>query len=1158
MHNSTEQDVCLGFIKYLRSHLNLAIRYYYCLTMTKIKTNFLILLICLLGSCSKGNQTIEISDTPTDLEAGFKEPPASAKPRTWMHAMSGNMTKAGITKDLESMSKVGIGGLLLFNVTQGIPNGPIIYNSPEHHGMLQHAAKEAERLGLSFGVHNCDGWSSSGGPWVTPEESMKMIVWSETITEGGSVKNIPLAQPSTREGFYQDIAVLAYPSMTTEIDDRDNGPTITASSSNLNIPIISDGRVDNESTLPKEKASNPWIDFTYKTPKTIRSAKIIFNDRNATALLQTSEDGKNYTTVRELLKVRTGKGEWAINDHFDGITSNFFRLQFNQKITIKDVELTANYYIQNPLGRTAIARTEDVDLAAIGTPTSAQTIAKDQIRNLSADLDDNGRLKTDLPVGNWTILRFGYTSTGAFNNPASDEGRGLEVDKLSRPPFKKHYDAFVKKVIDGAGPLAPNALQYVEIDSYEMGGQNWTDDFDQIFESAMGYDFLSFLPLVAGRFVDDGATSENVLSDYRKLIGDLMTENYFGYFTELCHADGIQSYIEPYGFGPLNDLDVGATADIPMGEFWMNRPITQVASAVSSAHIYGKKVISAESFTSNPTINWKGNPAMAKNSGDLAWTTGINEFMFHRFAHQANTHAVPGMTMNRWGFHFDRTQTWWENAGAAWFKYIARGSYLLRQGKPVADLLIYIGEGAPNSTFGRNDFKPAIPSTINFDNVNTDVLLNRIESKDGVMVLPEGTQYSILVLKNVEKISLPTLKKIHALAKAGIPIYGEKPQMLAGYKNTKADLEEFATIAKELGQLISTDLDWQAVLTKNKLAPDLKITDRPEIPYAHRKTAQEDIYFFFNPDSTAQTFEVDFRIENKIPELWNPMDGSITKLAQFSTEDQITKASIKLKANESIFVIFRETAAVAPTLLVKQSELVQDKLDFALNEHNELVANVSQNGNYEVQLPQGKTWNLNAQDISIAANINGPWNLTFKNLDGSADDYVFDELLDWKDHPSDKVKYFSGTATYQKTIEIPSISLGDQVKAKLDLGMVNIVAQVSLNGQDLGVLWMPPFEVDISSALKEGINQLEIKVTNQWSNHLIGDERFPANDGGYKLGPHRATDLTMPAWYVNNEPLPKGGRTTFTTSPFYKDGDPLMPSGLIGPVKIHFSKQYQR
>ncbi|MFK7981299.1 MAG: glycosyl hydrolase, partial [Saprospiraceae bacterium] len=866
-----------------------------------IKNGIFLLVITATLGCNHYN-----SEVASSLEANFINPPKDTKPRTWMHAMSGNMTKAGLTKDLESMAEVGIGGLLLFNVTQGIPNGKIIYNSPEHHKMIQHTAKEAERLGLSFGVHNCDGWSSSGGPWVTPKESMKMVVWSETIVNGGAVDTI-LKLPTKREGFYQDIAVLAYPSLQTEIEDANNQPIITASDGHLDIGLISDGNIDAQSKLNKIGDNPPWIQFYYKDLKTLRSAKIIFNDRHTTVTLQVSEDGKIFNDVKELFKVRTGKGEWGINDHFEGVTSKYFRLKFNQGTTLKEVLLTSNYFLNNPLGRTAIARTEDENLAPIGNPEKEMIIGKSGIKNISAAMDASGHLKTKLPEGKQTILRFGYTSTGAFNNPASEEGRGLEVDKLNSLAFKNFFDGFVKKVIDSTKAIAPNALQYMEIDSYEMGGQNWTDKLDSIFTAKHGYDLMNFLPLVAGRFVESAAASESVLSDYRAVITNLMTEHYFGYFTELCNEAGLKSYIEPYGFGPLNDLDIGGKTDLPMGEFWMNRPITQTASAVSAAHIYGKPVISAESFTSNPTINWKGHPAMAKNSGDLAWTYGINEFMFHRFVHQANVHTVPGMTMNRWGFHFDRTQTWWENAGANWFKYIARGSYLLRQGNPVSDLLVYIGEGTPNGSYHRSELKPELPKTINFDNINTDVLLNRLQIKEQELVLPEGTSYKMLLLKNSKVISLSTLKRIYKIATSGVPVYGELPERLRGYNTTKADRIEFVDIQKKLAALIRKEEDWNTILSNHNITPDLKRHNGKALDYAHRKTANEDIYFFFNSDSIGVTsFDLSFRVTNKIPELWNPMTGKIIKKADFSKEGDAIRTTIKLDAGASVFVVFRE------------------------------------------------------------------------------------------------------------------------------------------------------------------------------------------------------------------------------------------------------------
>jgi alpha-L-rhamnosidase/F5/8 type C domain len=406
-------------------------------------------------------------DAQNISETVFKNPPTEYKPRTWMHAMSANMSKEGLTKDLEAMQEAGLGGLLLFNITQGIPNGKIVYNSPEHHEMLSHAAKEAERLGLSFGVHNCDGWSSSGGSWVTPEQSMKMVVWSEQILmvhpdkigRGGKNAQIQLAQPTTREGFYRDIAVLAYPSLTSEITDFEAKPIITASDKKANLAILNDNKWDAETRLRKVGNDNPYIQFDYEKAHTIRSVFILYNERNTEFSLATSDDGITFKTVQKLKKVRTGKGEWANNVHFDPITARYFRVVADNTATIKEIILRGTYPIDNALGRVAISRTEEGNLDPIGTPQANMIIDKNKILNLTKDFNpQTGTLKTNLPEGNWTIMRFGYTATSAFNHPASKEGRGLEVDKLSRPHFKKFYDVFVKKVIDNGKKVAPNAL----------------------------------------------------------------------------------------------------------------------------------------------------------------------------------------------------------------------------------------------------------------------------------------------------------------------------------------------------------------------------------------------------------------------------------------------------------------------------------------------------------------------------------------------------------------------------------------------------------------------------------------------------------------------------------------------------------------------------
>jgi alpha-L-rhamnosidase/F5/8 type C domain/Glycosyl hydrolases family 2, sugar binding domain len=1089
-------------------------------------------------------------------EETFKNPPKQYKPKTWMHAMSGNMSKEGLTKDLEAMKEAGLGGFLLFNITQGIPNGAIIYNSPEHHNMLTHTAQEAERLGLSFGVHNCDGWSSSGGPWVTPEQSMKMVVWSEQILRGGKNVRQILPQPTKREGFYRDIAVLAYPSLPTDITDFEAKPTVITSDSKAKLDIINDLKWDAETPIKQEGKAETWVQFDYGKPHTIRSVFLIHKDRNTNYSLAYSDDGVTFKTHTKLKKIRTGKDEWANNVSFEPVTARYFRILGDATMTVREMSLRGTQLMDNTLGRISMSRTEDENLEPVGKPDASMLIDKSKILDLTKYFDpQTATLNADLPEGNWTILRFGYTSTSAYNHPASKEGKGLEVDKLSRPFFKNHYDVFVKKVVENSKKVSPNALQYVEIDSYEMGGQNWTEGIDALFLKEYGYDFKAFLPLITGRFVESMDASEAILEDYRELICNLMTNNYFGYFQELCHKDGLKTYIEPYGFGPINNLEVGSKADIPMGEFWMYRNLTQVNSAIQSAHIYGKPVISAESFTSESQLNWKMHPALAKVWGDKAWAVGINEFMFHRFAHQSNPNVLPGMTMNRWGSHIDRTQTWWLNAGAAWFKYLSRGAYLLQSGVPVSDLLVFVGDGSPNGVVGRNAFQPNIPKGTNFDCVNADVLINRIKVENGELVLPEGTRYKALVLSSSDKMKLSTVKRLQKLTQQGVLIIGQKPEILRGYKNTPNQLAEFEKMVTDIWSKPTTvkHFNWAEIFKKHNIQSDCKIETVSDVNFMHRKVGDTDIYFIHNPDTVSRTFNVQFRIKGKVPELWQPMDASVQKLANFVEKDNFTEGSISLEAEGSVFVVFKE---IAKNIVSIKSENTPTKLSFNLNKNNQIEAQISQNGTYKAELSDGKTWDFTVKNLPEAQILRGSWQVQFKKVLDYGGTFTFDKLTDWKDHANDTIKHYAGTATYTQTFDFNKKLMGNNTHVTLDLGKVSIAAEVILNGKNLGIFWKAPFTLDVTDAVQNGKNTLEIQVTNLWTNRLIGDERYPPNDK-YNLdtlGNGNFTTKIMPDWYIQNQPRPSGERKTFTTANFYKATDPLISSGLLGDVVLRFSR----
>ncbi len=1086
------------------------------------------------------------------LDQNFKNPPASARPQTWFHVVSGNMTKEGLTKDLEAIARVGIGGTLFFNVAQGVPLANVTFNSDEQRRLLKHAAAESERLGLSFGFHNCDGWSSSGGPWVNAENSMKMVVYTETIAEGSRDLSLQLPQPTAREGFYRDVAVIAYPALASEIVDATIKPVVTSSSPDFNIQLATDGLLDKSTSLKSTNEKPGFVQFDYGKPFILRSFSMLMGT-SAKITLEKSDDGEKFITVNTPQMRRTGKSEYGVNEHFDGITARYFRI-VSSTVEIKEVHLSATYTIENILGRILMNKQENEKFKPIGNPDPSMVIDQTKMINLTSEMDQTGMLKTKLPAGKWTIMRFGYTSTGAVNVPASNEGRGLEVDKFDRTAFKVHYDAYINKVIGETKPVAPNALQFVEIDSYEVGSQNWTKGFENIFKTNYHYDIIPFLPLFAGRFVESAKSSEAITDDLRNLYSKLMCENYFAYFQELMNKDGIKAINEPYGNGPFNELDAGKYADMPMGEFWLRRGIYVTTAAVSSGHIYGKNLISTESFTAvDGVANWNMHPAMAKLTGDKVWTYGVNFFMFHRFAHQANTHVAPGMTMNRWGSNIDRTQTWWDNAGAAWFKYLARGQYLLRQGNPVSDLLVYGGDVAPIMVFDRNDFSTKIPLSINYDCVNSDVLVNRLKIVEGKMVLPEGTTYKLLALRNCDKITLKSLRKIQELAEKGIVIVGNKPLELAGYIVSKEQTDEFNQLVNSIWskKTTYTDFNWSKIYAENNIPTDLAIGNRNDISYIHRKMAHEDIYFFYNPDSVSQTFTCQFNIGNKIPELWNPMSGETRKLAQFANSNGMTTVPISLDAEGSTFVVFRESAEAIVPITPPITDEFQSH-SFQINKNNKVELIVAKNGTYLTATSTKPGSKIVVRDIPEPLNLTNPWKVKFVKQQGYDGSVVMPSLIDWKDSPVDGIQHYSGTAVYQNSFTLPSEFLKADNRVKLDLGKVYIAARVFINNKEIGLLWMAPYSMDITSALVSGKNDLRIEVTNLWSNRLIGDERYP-DTSGFEKATHVPTNK-MVDWYVRNEPMPAGQRTTFTTQNFYKATDSLVASGLVGPVSISVEK----
>ena len=741
------------------------------------------------------------------IEDGFRNPPDSARPQTWWHWMNGNITKEGITADLEAMKRVGIGGATIVNVDCGIPAGPVQFLGPEWREMMMHAARVADRLGLELCVENCAGWSSSGGPWNTPEHAMQRVTTSEQKVKGPMHFSGVLPSPPAKLGFYRDIAVLAF-----------------------------------------------------RTPE--------------------GEIGTGKPSMIKNIEAKSGaNGEFVLSAPAKG-------------------HVAADLVVQ---------RTGIVDL--------------------TGELHADGRLTWEVPSGDWTILRVGYTPTGVENHPAPAEGTGPECDKFSREALDAHWAGFVQKVLDDLGPLAGKGktLNNVLIDSYEVGGQNWTPQFRSEFEKRRGYDPLPFLPTLTGRVVDSPEVSERFLWDLRRTIADLFAENYYGHFQELCHQHGLMASFEPYT-GPFESLQCGEAADIPMGEFWVgSAPDPSIKLAASVGHIFGRPIIGAESFTAAPGPQhgrWLDDPCSLKALGDQIFCQGINRYIFHRYAMQPWTNCWPGMTMGQWGTHFDRTCTWWEQ-GRAWLQYVTRCQYLLQRGRFVADAAYFCGESAPVEMRAGD---PALPAGYDYDAVNAGVLHHHAAMKDGHLVLDRGMSYRVLILPPSDRAMTPDLlRKLAELVADGLVVVGAPPQAspsLAGYP--ACDVEVGKLAARIWGDCNGRTITEHAlgrgkavwgrtlaqVLGELKLEPDFEYpaSDGAQLGFIHRRDGETEIYFVSSQRNRFDTVECSFRVQGRQPELWNPETGDIEVAPVWHEEKGRTVVPVPFEPSGSVFVVFRAKA----------------------------------------------------------------------------------------------------------------------------------------------------------------------------------------------------------------------------------------------------------
>lgn len=1085
------------------------------------------------------------------LYKGFLSPSNAARPRVWWHWMNGNITKDGIRKDLEWMYRSGIGGFQNFDAdltTPQIVEKRLTYMTPEWKDAFRFATKLADSLKLEMAIAGSPGWSESGGPWVPAKDGMKKLVWREVRIKGGVPFTGAVAKPAATTGafqnlpipeeaslftaktapppeYYEDIAVVGYRLPGADVSLAELNPKVTSSAGSFTLAQLIDGDLATTNLLPLDSVKGyAWIQFEFAQPQTIKGITVVAGGVRSvfgvTGLsedrsLEASDDGTNFQRISFV--PLGGIAQQTIT--IPATTAKYFRVVFKNPppprnlaaimgraapkppagINISEVELHLVTPINHWEEKAGFATATDLNQHP--TPASDDVIKEGDVVDLTNKMKADGTLDWSPPAGNWKIVRFGYSLTGKQNHPASPEATGLEVDKLDASAIKAYFENYLNQYKDATGGLmGSKGLQYVITDSYESGQGTWTRKMVQEFQKRRGYSLLTWMPVLTGQVIKSVEESEKFLWDFRKTIGELIAENHYDQLTAILNRYGMKRYTESHENGRVfivDGMDVKRTAAIPMSAMWtaggsaLVMAQADIRESASVAHIYGQNLVAAESLTAvgfGANGAWSYAPGNLKPTADLELASGLNRFVIHTSVHQPTDDKIPGLGLGPFGQWFTRHETWASQA-KAWTDYLARSSYMLQQGKFVADIVYYYGED--NNITGLFGGKlPAVPEGYSYDFINSHALINLLTVKEGRLVTPSGMSYRVLHLdSNARKMSLPVLRKIAQLVKAGANISGIKPENTPSLQD---DQQEFKSLVEEVwgatqhsskaavtGKLYSGK-PLQQVLDELKMQPDFSYTkpaDSTTLMYVHRRLSDGDIYWVNNRRNANENLEATFRISGKIPQIWHPETGQIEQ-ASYSMANGSTTVSLNLTPNDAVFVVFLAPAA---------------KTSFTLAQRTE----------------------------SELATFDGSWEVAFQPNRGAPASATFNKLSSYTENSDPGIKYFSGTATYSKSINVSATQLSKGAQIWIDLGEVKNLAEVTVNGKPLGVVWKKPFRVDISNAIKAGENKVEIKVVNLWVNRLIGD-----------LQPGTANKIT------------------YTSLPFYRSDSPLQPSGLLGPVKL--------
>lgn len=1032
----------------------------------------------------------------------FKNPPSSVRIACYWYWISDHISAEGVVNDLHAMKEAGITRAYIGNI--GLEDdvyGPVKFGSEEWWKILHTAMKTATELDIELGMFNSPGWSQSGGPWVKPEQAMRYLTFTHAKVRGGSQVSLELAKP---EGDYQDVKVLAYPVLPENIAVLKGITTVPELKEGAK---LIDGDTTSGTKLAADKDGNITMDLTLQNPEIIRTVKIYANkyNINTRAEFQVKQPDGSYKTLSDFKLDRYNS---ALNVGFAPLApivisipptrSADFRLVVKNagNTGLAEIELSTSAAVER-YPEKSLAKMFQEPLPywheyqwKVQPPVDErdQVVDKSKVLDITSCLSGD-KLVWNAPAGNWDVVRIGVKPTGVENSPASKEATGLEVDKMSRKHVAAHFDAFMGEILRRIPAADRKCWTFVVEDSYEMGGQNYTDTLFNDFKKRYGYDPIPFLPALDGVVVQSQDISDRFLWDLRRLIADKVAYDYVGGLREISNKHGLKTWLENYGHWgfPSEFLLYGSQSDEIGGEYWFTGTLGDIENRASSScgHIYGKKRIWAESFTSGAQM-FTGYPEVMKPRGDRFFTEGINSTLLHVYIQQAYEDRQPGV--NAWfGTEFNRFNTWYPQLHV-FTEYLHRVNYILQQGLNVADVAYFIGEDAPKMT-GITD--PALPKGYQFDYINADVIENSLTVKNGVFTLPHGTQYKILVLPHLETMRPKLLRKIKSLIEQGGIVLGPAPRRSPSYQDyPQADLEVW-NLASELwggddtykqigkGMLIKSGVTMEEALNVAGCSPDMRVAADTPALYTHRALNGMDIYFVSNQSNRELTFSPEFRVQGMRPECWYPTTGEMRPLTGYEASGTGTIVPLRLHGHESVFIVFKGKADPAA------------RADVELN------------------YPR-------AQKLFT---IEAPWTVEFDNPYMDFRKTVTMEKLINLNTSNDKdLKYYSGTIRYSSAFDLDAKPAGTLY---INLHEVHVMAKVKINGEYVGGVWTSPHRLDITDFVKVGKNTVEVEIVNTWANRVIGDLNLPENE--------------RKIWMIHNG---------------WSKDSPVPGSGLVGPVVL--------